>query len=81
MKQQGPVPISQYEHENIAVIDTSPTENTPARTSKNHYTPVHNKNNHGRWHHFCVVDENALFNTLTKLYYCFELSVFRISVF
>ncbi|XP_073704366.1 protein shisa-6-like isoform X2 [Garra rufa] len=45
LRQQGPVPISQYEHENIA-IDTSPKENTPVRTSKNHYTPVHNKNNH-----------------------------------
>lgn len=48
LRQQGPVPISQYEHENIAAIETSPKENTPVRTSKNHYTPVHNKTNHGR---------------------------------
>uniref|UniRef100_A0A673JT28 Shisa family member 6 n=1 Tax=Sinocyclocheilus rhinocerous TaxID=307959 RepID=A0A673JT28_9TELE len=47
LRQQGPIPISQYDHENIAAIDTSPKENTPVRTSKNHYTPVHNKNNHG----------------------------------
>lgn len=77
LKQQGPVPISQYEHENIAAIDTSPTENTPVRTSKNHYTPVHNKNNHGRWRHFCVIDKNALCNTLTQMYYGFKLSVSR----
>ncbi|XP_050962635.1 protein shisa-6 isoform X1 [Labeo rohita] len=49
LRQQGPIPISQYEHENIAAIDTSPKENTPVRTSKNHYTPVHNKNNHGHY--------------------------------
>ncbi|XP_051742278.1 protein shisa-6-like isoform X4 [Ctenopharyngodon idella] len=49
LRQQGPVPISQYEHENIAAIDASPKENTPVRTSKNHYTPVHNKNNHGHY--------------------------------
>ncbi|KTG42177.1 hypothetical protein cypCar_00022776 [Cyprinus carpio] len=48
LRQQGPIPISQYENENIAAIDTSPKENTPIRTSKNHYTPVHNKNNHGQ---------------------------------
>ncbi|XP_029014707.1 protein shisa-6 isoform X3 [Betta splendens] len=41
LRQQGPVPISQYEHENIAAIDGSPKEETPVRTSKNHYTPVH----------------------------------------
>uniref|UniRef100_A0A672NM17 Shisa family member 6 n=1 Tax=Sinocyclocheilus grahami TaxID=75366 RepID=A0A672NM17_SINGR len=40
LRQQGPIPISQYEHENVAAIDTSPKENTPVRTSKNHYTPV-----------------------------------------
>lgn len=55
LRQQGPVPISQYEHENIAAIDTSPKENTPVRTSKNHYTPVHNKNNHGRCWRFCLL--------------------------
>uniref|UniRef100_A0A8C1H4W9 Shisa N-terminal domain-containing protein n=1 Tax=Cyprinus carpio carpio TaxID=630221 RepID=A0A8C1H4W9_CYPCA len=49
LRQQGPIPVSQYEHENIAAIDTSPKENTPVRTSKNHYTPVHNKNNHGHY--------------------------------
>ncbi|KTG46432.1 hypothetical protein cypCar_00018234 [Cyprinus carpio] len=48
LRQQGPIPVSQYEHENIAAIDTSPKENTPVRTSKNHYTPVHNKNNHAQ---------------------------------
>ncbi|XP_028268359.1 protein shisa-6 isoform X4 [Parambassis ranga] len=41
LRQQGPVPISQYEHENIAAIDGSPKDETPVRTSKNHYTPVH----------------------------------------
>ncbi|XP_016112456.1 protein shisa-6 homolog [Sinocyclocheilus grahami] len=49
LRQQGPIPISQYDHENIAAIDTSPKENTPVRTSKNHYTPVHNKTNHGHY--------------------------------
>lgn len=49
LRQQGPVPISQYEHENIAAIDGSPKDETPVRTSKNHYTPVHAKaSNHGR---------------------------------
>lgn len=51
LRQQGPVPISQYEHEDIAAIDGSPKDETPVRTSKNHYTPVHTKpSNHGRWH-------------------------------
>lgn len=76
LRQQGPVPISQYEHENIAAIDASPKENTPVRTSKNHYTPVHNKNNHGRWRHFCFIDENAVFYTLTKMYYGIKLFFF-----
>ncbi|XP_073721241.1 protein shisa-6 isoform X2 [Misgurnus anguillicaudatus] len=49
LRQQGPIPISQYEHENIAAIETLPKEETPVRTSKNHYTPVHNKNNHGHY--------------------------------
>uniref|UniRef100_A0A672YML1 Shisa family member 6 n=1 Tax=Sphaeramia orbicularis TaxID=375764 RepID=A0A672YML1_9TELE len=40
MRQQG---ISQYEHENIAAVDGSPKDETPIRTSKNHYTPVHGK--------------------------------------
>ncbi|XP_029102726.1 protein shisa-6-like isoform X3 [Scleropages formosus] len=52
LRQQGPIPISQYERENIAAMDTSPKENTPVRTSsKNHYTPVHtSKSNHGDHH-------------------------------
>ncbi|XP_053194240.1 protein shisa-6 isoform X2 [Scomber japonicus] len=50
LKQQGPVPISQYDHENSVVIDGSPKEETPLRTSKNHYTPVHAKpSNHGHY--------------------------------
>ncbi|XP_073351435.1 protein shisa-6-like isoform X4 [Pagrus major] len=50
LRQQGPVPISQYEHENIAAIDGSPKDETPVRTSKNHYTPVHGKtSNHGHY--------------------------------
>ncbi|XP_068434465.1 protein shisa-6 isoform X3 [Clinocottus analis] len=50
LRQQGPVPISQYEHENIAAIDGSPKDDTPVRTSKNHYTPVHAKpSNHGHY--------------------------------
>uniref|UniRef100_A0A3P8QK36 Shisa N-terminal domain-containing protein n=1 Tax=Astatotilapia calliptera TaxID=8154 RepID=A0A3P8QK36_ASTCA len=43
LRQQGPVPISQYEHENIAALDGSPKDETPVRTLKNHYTPVHAK--------------------------------------
>uniref|UniRef100_A0A8C2WFV8 Shisa family member 6 n=1 Tax=Cyclopterus lumpus TaxID=8103 RepID=A0A8C2WFV8_CYCLU len=51
LRQQGPVPISQYEHENVAAIDGSPKDETPVRTLKNHYTPVHAKaSNHGRRH-------------------------------
>ncbi|XP_058510368.1 protein shisa-6-like isoform X2 [Solea solea] len=50
LRQQGPVPISQYEHENIAAIDGSPKDETPVRTLKNHYTPVHAKaSNHGHY--------------------------------
>ncbi|XP_022045723.2 protein shisa-6 isoform X1 [Acanthochromis polyacanthus] len=50
LRQQGPVPISQYEHENIAAIDGSPKDDTPVRTLKNHYTPVHTKaSNHGHY--------------------------------
>lgn len=49
LRQQGPVPVSQYEHENLAAMDGSPKDETPVRTSKNHYTPVHGKaSNHGR---------------------------------
>ncbi|XP_028456443.1 protein shisa-6 isoform X2 [Perca flavescens] len=49
LKQQGPVPISQYEHENLAAIDGSPKDETPVRSSKSHYTPVHTKaSNHER---------------------------------
>ncbi|XP_034395560.1 protein shisa-6 isoform X3 [Cyclopterus lumpus] len=50
LRQQGPVPISQYEHENVAAIDGSPKDETPVRTLKNHYTPVHAKaSNHGHY--------------------------------
>uniref|UniRef100_A0A1A8G1Z2 Shisa N-terminal domain-containing protein n=3 Tax=Nothobranchius korthausae TaxID=1143690 RepID=A0A1A8G1Z2_9TELE len=50
LRQQGPVPISQYEHENMAAIDGSPKDETPVRSSKNHYTPVHTKaSNHGHY--------------------------------
>ncbi|XP_010790386.1 protein shisa-6 [Notothenia coriiceps] len=50
LRQQGPVPISQYEHENIAAMDGSPKDETPVRTLKNHYTPVHAKApNHGHY--------------------------------
>ncbi|KAL3986614.1 hypothetical protein ACER0C_013729 [Sarotherodon galilaeus] len=50
LRQQGPVPISQYEHENIAALDGSPKDETPVRTLKNHYTPVHTKAaNHGHY--------------------------------
>ncbi|XP_056262693.1 protein shisa-6 isoform X5 [Pseudoliparis swirei] len=49
LRQQGPVPISQYEHENLGAIDGSPKDETPVRTLKNHYTPVHAKaSNHER---------------------------------
>ncbi|XP_048089059.1 protein shisa-6 isoform X2 [Alosa alosa] len=48
LRQQGPIPISQYDCENFAAMNSSPKDNTPARTgSKNHYTPVHtSKSNH-----------------------------------
>ncbi|XP_060946808.1 protein shisa-6 isoform X3 [Limanda limanda] len=50
LRQQGPVPISQYEDENIAAFDGSPKDETPVRTLKNHYTPVHAKpSNHGHY--------------------------------
>ncbi|XP_036938162.1 protein shisa-6 isoform X5 [Acanthopagrus latus] len=49
LRQQGPIPISQYDCENFAAMNGSPKDNTPVRTSsKNHYTPVHtSKSNHG----------------------------------
>ncbi|XP_051531121.1 protein shisa-6-like isoform X2 [Myxocyprinus asiaticus] len=49
LRQQGPIPISQYDCENFAAMNSSPKGNTPQRTgSKNHYTPVHgSKSNHG----------------------------------
>ncbi|XP_055085539.1 protein shisa-6 isoform X5 [Periophthalmus magnuspinnatus] len=44
LRQQGPIPISQYDCENFAAMNGSPKDNTPVRTSsKNHYTPVHSK--------------------------------------
>ncbi|KAA8581025.1 hypothetical protein FQN60_015322 [Etheostoma spectabile] len=48
LRQQGPIPISQYDCENFAAMNGSPKDNTPVRTSsKNHYTPVHtSKSNH-----------------------------------
>ena len=50
LRQQGPIPISQYDCENFAAMNGSPKDNTPVRTSsKNHYTPVHtSKSNHGK---------------------------------
>ncbi|CAH2292033.1 shisa-6 homolog [Pelobates cultripes] len=50
--QQGPIPIPHCEREVISAIDNSPKENTPVRTSKNHYTPVRTtKTNHGTGHY------------------------------
>ncbi|XP_015241385.1 PREDICTED: protein shisa-6 homolog isoform X3 [Cyprinodon variegatus] len=50
LRQQGPVSASQFEHEDIAAINGSPKDETPIRTSKNHYTPVHAKtSNHGHY--------------------------------
>lgn len=64
LRQQGSVPVSQYEHENVAVMDESPKDETPVRTSKNHYTPVHSKApNHGR-----------------KIIYNSQLSIFSVSL-
>ncbi|XP_034414807.1 protein shisa-6-like isoform X4 [Cyclopterus lumpus] len=53
LRQQGPIPISQYDCENFAAMNGSPKDNTPVRTSsKNHYTPVHaSKSNHGTHQH------------------------------
>lgn len=49
LRQQGPVPVSQYEHDNMdTMMDGSPKDETPVRTAKNNYTPVHAKSsNHG----------------------------------
>lgn len=49
LRQQGPIPISQYDCENFAAMNSSSKGDTPQRTgSKNHYTPVHtSKSNHG----------------------------------
>ncbi|XP_038846222.1 protein shisa-6-like isoform X2 [Salvelinus namaycush] len=49
LRQQGPIPISQYDCENFSAMNGSPKDNTPQQTSsKNHYTPVHqSKSNHG----------------------------------
>ncbi|XP_077387180.1 LOC100332354 homolog isoform X2 [Festucalex cinctus] len=50
LRQQGPVPISQYEHDNMdTMMDGSPKDDTPVRTAKNNYTPVHAKSNHGHY--------------------------------
>ncbi|XP_067226092.1 protein shisa-6 isoform X6 [Chanodichthys erythropterus] len=48
LRQQGPIPISQYDCENFAAMNSSSKDDTPQRTgSKNHYTPVHSsKSNH-----------------------------------
>ncbi|XP_038846223.1 protein shisa-6-like isoform X3 [Salvelinus namaycush] len=48
LRQQGPIPISQYDCENFSAMNGSPKDNTPQQTSsKNHYTPVHqSKSNH-----------------------------------
>ncbi|XP_018090927.1 protein shisa-6 isoform X6 [Xenopus laevis] len=51
--QQGPIPIPHCEREAISAVDNSPKENTPVRTSKNHYTPVRtSKTNHGTAGHY-----------------------------
>ncbi|XP_061703015.1 protein shisa-6-like [Syngnathoides biaculeatus] len=51
LRQQGPVPISQYEQDNLdAMMNGSPKDETPVRTCKNNYTPVHAKSsNHGHY--------------------------------
>uniref|UniRef100_A0A673FKW1 Protein shisa-6 homolog n=1 Tax=Sinocyclocheilus rhinocerous TaxID=307959 RepID=A0A673FKW1_9TELE len=51
LRQQGPVPISQYNCENFAAMNSSSKDNTPQRTgSKNHYTPVHRAHQHNYNH-------------------------------
>ncbi|XP_072414416.1 protein shisa-6-like isoform X4 [Chiloscyllium punctatum] len=48
LRSQGPIPVPHYERENMTAIDGSPKENSPVRTSKNHFTPVRtSKGNHG----------------------------------
>uniref|UniRef100_A0A3P9L7F0 Shisa family member 6 n=1 Tax=Oryzias latipes TaxID=8090 RepID=A0A3P9L7F0_ORYLA len=50
LRQQGPVSINQYEQEDMAEMGGSPKDETPVRTSKNHYTPVHTMaSNHGHY--------------------------------
>ncbi|XP_060720782.1 protein shisa-6-like [Tachysurus vachellii] len=49
LRQQDPVTSSHYDTDNMTTIDGSPKDSTPVRSNKNHYTPVHNKTNHG--HH------------------------------
>ncbi|XP_067226089.1 protein shisa-6 isoform X3 [Chanodichthys erythropterus] len=51
LRQQGPIPISQYDCENFAAMNSSSKDDTPQRTgSKNHYTPVHSsKSNHAHY--------------------------------
>ncbi|GAA6074242.1 protein shisa-6-like isoform X1, partial [Tachysurus ichikawai] len=46
LRQQDPVTSSHYDTDNMTTIDGSPKDSTPVRSNKNHYTPVHNKNNH-----------------------------------
>uniref|UniRef100_A0A668AEJ8 Shisa family member 6 n=1 Tax=Myripristis murdjan TaxID=586833 RepID=A0A668AEJ8_9TELE len=60
LRQQGPIPISQYDCENFAAMNGSPKDNTPVRTSsKNHYTPVHtSKSNHGKICHFFLLKKS-----------------------
>ncbi|XP_041073220.1 protein shisa-6-like [Carcharodon carcharias] len=48
LRNQGPIPVPHYERENMTAIDGSPKDNSPVRTSKNHFTPVRtSKGNHG----------------------------------
>ncbi|CAG02229.1 unnamed protein product [Tetraodon nigroviridis] len=64
LRQQGPAPVSQYEHEDLAAMDGSPKDETPVRASKNHYTPVHSKApNHG---HYGMAGGQDLHNFLSS---------------
>ncbi|XP_064864533.1 protein shisa-6-like [Oncorhynchus nerka] len=50
LRQQGPIPISQYDCENFSAMNGSPKDNTPQQTSsKNHYTPVHQSKSNHAW--------------------------------
>lgn len=64
LRQQGPIPISQYDCENFAAMNGSPKDNTPVRTSsKNHYTPVHtSKSNHGKSSSFLPLKHSKLWS-------------------